>query len=49
MGPDIRKKQKYKEIFGKDLSPDALIKERNKYYSKASRRKHKEYVKELEN
>ena len=25
------------------------MKERNKFYSKASRRKHKEYVKELEN
>ena len=46
--PTIKRKTKYKEALGDSFLEAVPVKERNKYYSRISRRKHKEYVVELE-
>ena len=46
--PTLKKKTKYKEVLGDDFLESIPVKDRNKYYSRISRRKHKEYVVELE-
>lgn len=46
--PLMKIKERDTKKFGRDMSPETLRKERNKVYSKASRRKKKEYVKILE-